>query len=147
MSRVAIYIIFLGTLTSFQTPSASAVASNPAAVCSGATCTVTFTSTSPADFYQWITPLSGEFILEVWGGQGGVRSGGGGAGGYSKGTATLASGTVLNIYPGGAGTYNTGTGVGGYNGGGNSANSGESQGGGGGATLDDVIALSIALGG
>jgi hypothetical protein len=79
-SRVAIYVVFLGTLISFQTPTASAVvASNPAAVCSGATCTVTFPSAG--DFYSWTTPLSGEFILEVWGGQGGVRSGGGGAGG------------------------------------------------------------------
>ncbi len=140
-SRVAIYVVFLGTLISFQTPTASAVvASNPAAVCSGATCTVTFPSAG--DFYSWTTPLSGEFILEVWGGQGGVRSGGGGAGGYSKGTATIASGTVLYIYPGGAGTYNTGTGLGGFNGGGNSANSGESQGGGGGATH---IATSLGL--
>jgi hypothetical protein len=142
-SRVVIYVVFLGTLISFQTPSASAVvASNPAAVCSGATCTVTFTSTSPADYYEWTTPLSGEFILEVWGGQGGVRPGGGGAGGYSKGTATIASGTVLYIYPGGAGAYNTGLSAGGFNGGGNSASGGEQQGGGGGATH---IATSLGL--
>ena len=141
MSRVAIYIIFLGTLISFQSPTASAVvASNPAAVCSGATCTVTFPSAG--DFYQWTTPLSGEFILEVWGGQGGVRSGGGGAGGYSKGTATIASGTVLYVYPGGLGAYNTGLSAGGFNGGGNSASSGEHQGGGGGATH---IATSFGL--
>ena len=141
MSRVAIYIVVLGTLTSFQTPSASAVASNPAAVCSGATCTVTFPAAG--DFYQWTTPLSGEFILEVWGGQGGVvNSSLSGKGGYSKGTATIASGTVLYIYPGGAGTYTTGIGQGGFNGGGNSANSSEQQGGGGGATH---IATSTGL--
>jgi hypothetical protein len=140
-SRVAIYILFLSTLISFQTPNASAVvASNPAAVCSGATCTVTFPSAG--DFYSWTTPLSGEFILEVWGGQGGVRSGGGGAGGYSIGTATIASGTVLYIYPGGAGAYNTGLSPGGFNGGGNSASGGEQQGGGGGATH---IATSLGL--
>jgi hypothetical protein len=133
-SRVAIYVVFLGTFISFQIPTASAVvASNPAAVCSGATCTVTFPSAG--DFYSWTTPLSGEFILEVWGGQGGVRSGGGGAGGYSKGTATIASGTVLYIYPGGAGAYNTGLSAGGFNGGGSSASGGgEFNGGGGGAT-------------
>jgi hypothetical protein len=118
------------TLQSF---SAIAVSNNPAAVCSGATCTVTFPFTG--DYYAWTTPLTGDFTLEVWGAQGGVRSGGGGGGGYSKGTINISSGTTLYIYPGGIGAYNaSGLSVGGFNGGGNSASGGEAQGGGGGAT-------------
>ncbi len=119
--------------STLQSYSAIAVSNNPAAVCSGATCTVTFPFTG--DYYAWTTPLTGNFTLEVWGAQGGVRSGGGGGGGYSKGTINISSGTTLYIYPGGNGAYNaSGLSVGGFNGGGNSASGGEAQGGGGGAT-------------
>lgn len=133
ISRILIYILIIYGFISLKTPEAFAVSNNPVAVCSGATCTVTFIFTG--DYYAWTTPLTGDFTLEVWGAQGGVRSGGGGLGGYSKGTLNIASGTILYIYPGGSGVYNaSGLSAGGFNGGGNSASGGEAQGGGGGAT-------------
>jgi hypothetical protein len=81
---------------------ANAASSNPAAVCVGSTCTVTFTYTG--DYYLWSAPLSGSFTLEVWGAQGGGTGasywGTGGNGGYAKGTITLTSGQNLYVYPG-----------------------------------------------
>lgn len=68
--------------------------------------------------YKQITLPKGVYKLEVWGAQGGYRSGAtyGGKGGYSKGTLTCASETILFLYSGGAG--NTGGTSGGFNGGG-----------------------------
>ncbi len=66
----------------------------------------------------WSVPLSGTYLLEVWGAQGG---GNGGKGGYSKGNITLSQGDLLYIYVGGQGeagaSGNTGR-YGGFNGGG-----------------------------
>ena len=122
ISRLTILVIFLSSLINYQANSANAVSSTPAAVCSGANCTVTFAYTG--DYYTWTAPFTGSFTFEVWGAAGGVRSGGGGLGGYAKGTINLNSGSTFYIYPGGAGAYNSGIGAGGFNGGGNSANSG-----------------------
>lgn len=70
---------------------------------------------------QQVTVPAGIYTLEVWGAQGGA---GGGLGGYSKGTVTLASATTLYIGVGGQGGSN----YGGFNGGGSGRE------GGGGAT-------------
>ena len=78
-------------------------------------------------------PLSGEYILEVWGGQGGSNSyTTGGYGGYSRGTITLKKGDKLYINVAGKGS-NVSTDAPGYNGGG-AANYGGTRGSGGGAT-------------
>ncbi len=65
---------------------------------------------------QELTLESGNYILEVWGAQGGnsVR-GKGGYGGYSKGTLNLVSTTNVFVYVGGQPSKYTG----GFNGGGN----------------------------
>lgn len=69
--------------------------------------------------------ISGQYILEVWGAQGGYRNNTsyGGKGGYSKGTINLENNTQLFVYVGGAGgngTTGCGTTIctGGFNGGG-----------------------------
>lgn len=82
-------------------------------------------------FYEFIAPETGNYQLEVWGGQGGHLSNVyyGGYGGYAKGETHLNEGDKLYIYVGGAGTIN---GAGGYNGGGDSTQF--SSGSGGGAT-------------
>lgn len=81
---------------------AGAVSTNPTPVCSGATCTVTFTYTG--DYYSWTAPVTGSYTLEVWGAQGGGSGanyfGTGGNGGYAKGSITYSSGQTLYIYPG-----------------------------------------------
>ncbi len=58
-----------------------------------------------------IIPYDHEYLLEVWGAQGGN---GGGRGGYSYGNIYLTKGTILYVYAGGSGTS------GGFNGGGSS---------------------------
>ena len=101
--RVALVLwVLASTISLISTQNATAVSANPSPVCSGATCTVTFTYTG--DFYQWNAPLAGTFTLEVWGAQGGGTGtnywGTGGNGGYSKGDLTLTNGQTLYIYPG-----------------------------------------------
>lgn len=82
-------------------------------------------------------PKAGDYILEVWGAQGGQanESVHGGYGGYSVGTVTLAQGDTIYICVGGkgGGNYTQDTSVVGYNGGGE-ANYGGDRGNGGGAT-------------
>ena len=60
---------------------------------------------------EYTTPKAGNYILEVWGAQGG---GNGGYGGYSIGTANLSKSKTVYIVVGGQGARPTG----GYNGGG-----------------------------
>ena len=87
-------------------------------------------------------PLSGVYILEVWGAQGGSATisgtNTGGYGGYSIGTTTLTKGEKLYINVGGQGAGNNGSSnvniAGGYNGGGYGRQNGCRVGGGGGAT-------------
>lgn len=75
---------------------------------------------------QELDLVSGEYILEVWGAQGGnYGTYQGGKGGYSKGTLTIEEDTKVYIYVGGQPASNTNTRVvvqGGYNGGGNGCN-------------------------
>lgn len=71
-------------------------------------------------------PFYGEYLLEVWGGQGGRTNGG--KGGYSKGKFTTLNVTELRVHVGGQG----GMPAGGWNGGGLAAH--VTVGGGGGAT-------------
>jgi len=89
----------------------SAPLANPAAVCT-VNCKVDFPYSS-ANYYQWSTPRSDTYTLELWGAQGGGGTnyyGAGGAGGYVKGDLYLSAGTVLYIYPGQAGVrYNSGS--------------------------------------
>jgi hypothetical protein len=110
-------------------------ASAATTTCSAGTCTVTFSYTGNDE--SWTVPYSGDFTLEVWGAQGGgggLYYGTGGAGGYSKGTATLSAGTVLHVNVGQVGAISdTQTS---YNGGGkgDKASGSGPGGGGGGAT-------------
>ena len=101
--RVSLVLSFMAsTLSTISIQTANAVSANPSAVCSGATCSVTFTDTG--DYYLWSAPLTGSFTLEVWGAKGGGTGssywGNGGNGGYSKGNISLTSGQNLYIYPG-----------------------------------------------
>lgn len=109
--------IILSSLISYLQP-AQAASSNPNAVCSGATCTVTFAYTG--DYYQWSAPVTGDYTFELWGASGGGNGsaywGTGGNGGYAKGTLALTSSQTLYIYPGQAG-FQSGTSTS-YNGGG-----------------------------
>ena len=103
MKRIFRVSLGLSIIATVLTPlSAQGVSTNPAATCSGATCSVTFTYTG--DFYQWSAPSAGTFTLEVWGAKGGGTGtnywGTGGSGGYSKGNLTLTNGQTLYIYPG-----------------------------------------------
>ena len=87
------------------------------------TCFLTATDYSYTGNIQTYTvPSTGNYLLEVWGAQGGsVTDFVGGYGGYSRGTVSLTKGTVLYIGVGGAGTGATAEGQslsGGYNGGG-----------------------------
>ena len=65
-------------------------------------------------------PVTGNYILEVWGAQGGsIDDYPGGYGGYSTGVVKLEKGTKLYVYVGGQGSSKTsGSVAGGYNGGG-----------------------------
>ena len=89
--------------------------------------------------YEIFEAQPGTYMIQVWGAQGGYRSGAsyGGYGGYSVGTLTLTSPATMYIYVGGSG--NTGGSSGGFNGGGSRG----SYAGGGGAT--DVRLNSTSL--
>ena len=111
---------------------------------------LTFTYNYTGAVETFTVPSTGEYKLELWGGQGGSISNYiGGYGGYSTGTVSLTKGQVLYIAVGGKGAGATGTGqslAGGWNGGGSvSGNSGVNHiaGAGGGATH---IALNSNLG-
>jgi hypothetical protein len=119
--------IVASTLSTFSIQTVNAVSANPSAVCSGATCTVTFTFTG--DFYTWIVPYTARYTLEVWGSQGGSAGyngtvlQAGGAGGYAKGNIDLTASNSISIYVGGQGAGLSGTSTlvspeGGWNGGG-----------------------------
>lgn len=88
----------------------SAPLTNPSPNCT-TTCKIDFPYSS-ANYYQWTTPRSDTYTLELWGAQGGGGVnyyGAGGAGGFVKGEIYIASGTTLYIYPGQAGVrYNSG---------------------------------------
>ena len=71
--------------------------------------------------HKFDVPLTGNYLLEVWGAQGGNAGGGylGGYGAYSTGVAELNQSQKLYVYVGGQGAVSaTGTATGGYNGGG-----------------------------
>ena len=141
-------VVTLFATTIFVPRSAHAIGSNPSAVCSAGTCTVTFTSIS--DYYSWNAPRSDTYTLEVWGAQGGnagyngTISTYGGLGGFSSGTISLTANQTVYIYVGAQGTGGAGTGLsdsmaGGYNGGGYGYNGASSSyrgsGGGGGSDI------------
>ena len=90
---------------------------------------IPFTSQSFAytgSVQTFTVPVTGTYKLEVWGAQGGTGKANnvtvyGGKGGYSVGTVTLSSGTMIYVYVGGEGKTGTTTYSsvsGGYNGGG-----------------------------
>jgi hypothetical protein len=100
-------------------------------------------SGSSCTFYQTILP-QGNFLLEVWGSQGGnTNSGGiGGKGGYSLGILSLTKSTNAFIHIGGQPANTPGRGTcssariyGGYNGGGGSIQTSNCNGGGGGTDI------------
>lgn len=126
----------------------NAVSANPAAVCIGSTCTITFPYTG--DYYSWIAPVSGSYTFEVWGSQGGNAGyngsllSAGGLGGYAKGNINLTSSETVLVYVGGQGAGLSGTPIssataGGWNGGGAGyvgSSSSDSRGAGGGGGTD-----------
>ena len=120
--RVLLVAVLFATMFS---PVQAIAASAPAAVCSGGTCTVTFTHIS--DFYSWTVPTGVTTInFDVLGAQGGSGIGGGasgGLGGRVTGTLTTTPGATLFFYVGGrgAGGASSASSVGGFNGGGNGA--------------------------
>ena len=82
---------------------------------------VTNFSTVGSSTYE--APATGTYKLQVWGAEGGYRSGAtyAGKGGYSTGTISLTKGEKLYVYVGGSGNSGTLSGniySGGYNGGG-----------------------------
>ncbi len=118
--------------------SAKALSANPAPVCSGANCTITFTFTG--DYYTWTVPSGVTSIsTDVRGAQGGGQPNGTqrGKGGRVQATMSVTPGTTLYIYVGGAGANARSGSViaaGGWNGGGTGGNYSTSGGGGGGAS-------------
>lgn len=102
---------------------------------------VALSTTNPNNFafvnytyYEVTVPTTGNYQLELWGGQGGGTTGGNG--GYSVGNISLTAGQKIYVYVGGQGDSTTMTSFGGFNGGGMSGDSSDSAtaGGGGGAT-------------
>jgi hypothetical protein len=115
-----------------------AVSTNPTPVCSGATCTTTFTYTG--DYYEWEVPAGTTTVtFDVRGASGGDGQYPGGNGGKVTGTLNVTGMTSLFVYVGGQGGVSTTSGVaatGGWNGGANSGASNNTlvRGGGGGAS-------------
>jgi hypothetical protein len=126
---------------------AEAVSANPAPVCSGANCTITFTHTG--EYYTWTVPSGVTSITtDVRGAQGGGQPNGTqrGKGGRVQATLSVTPGATLYIYVGGSGTNSAGGSVlaaGGWNGGGTGGNYSTSGGGGGGAS--DIRVNGTAL--
>jgi hypothetical protein len=155
MKRIFRVSLGLSILATLLTPiSAQGVSSTPAAVCSGANCTVTFPYTG--EYYLWVAPATGTYTFEVWGAQGGNAAYGasvttyGGKGGYATGSISLTAGQNVYVYVGGqgegGGTATQNKLNGGFNGGGFGYNGSDSinrGGGGGGAT--DIRTTSNAL--
>ena len=123
-----------------------AVSSNPAPVCSGATCTITFTYTG--DYYAWEVPAGTTSVtFDVRGASGGDGQYPGGNGGKVTGTLNVTGISSLFVYVGGQGGVSTTNGVaatGGWNGGANSGASSNTyvRGAGGGAS--DIRTVSGA---
>jgi hypothetical protein len=140
-------------LSCMTAPTAKAVSGNPTSSC-GTNCVISFSYTG--DYYQWTAPTSGNFVLEVWGAQGGnAQYNGtiysyGGPGGFASGTYVATAGQVFYIYVGGQGTSSTNSGnvslAGGFNGGGSgfNATSTSTRGAGGGGGTD-IRVTSTAL--
>ncbi len=125
LSAAAILAVIFGGLVS---QSVRAVGSNPAPVCVGANCTVTFDAIG--DYYRWSPPVNAQnFGFDLYGAQGG-RSGG--LGGRVTGTFVTMP-TELLIYVGGAGAVGNNA-AGGFNGGGQAGAGAGDEGSGGGAT-------------
>jgi len=90
----------------------------------------------------FIAPITGNYKLEAWGGQGGgndslsiLLGSRAGQGGYTSGDVNLAKGQIIYVYVGGQGELASGrTALGGYNGGGSAIYSGNPLGGGGGSS-------------
>jgi hypothetical protein len=78
----------------------------------------------------WISPVTGNVTLEVWGAQGG--GGNSGLGGYARGTLSVAKGDTLHVFVGERPSGSTG----GWNGGGSSFPYNDSVGSGGGGASD-----------
>lgn len=108
---------------------------------------------------KYVVPEDGTYILETWGASGGGNKphsnigSEGGAGGYTKGKATLKKGEILNVYVGGQGRLSNAllTG-GGWNGGGHGGPGGYGGGGAsdirkGGTSLDSRILIAGGGGG
>jgi uncharacterized delta-60 repeat protein len=82
-------------------------------------------------FEEFTAPVTGTYVLELWGAQGGSDGNPGGNGGYAKGSFNLTAGEILYVFVGGKGDDSASAGGGGFNGGGNAGPSGSSGAGGG----------------
>ncbi len=126
--------------------------------------TVTFNFTG--DVQTFTAPVTGEYIFETWGAQGGNITSlypiDGGLGGYAKGSMMLTAGDVLNVYVGGKGQDRSGDhpygscalAEGGWNGGGATRTAGNGTPGGGasdirigGQSLSDRVIVAGGGGG
>jgi hypothetical protein len=165
MKRIFRLGLGLSIIASILTPvNSSAISTNPTAVCSGATCKITFAYTG--DYYTWSAPYTTTYTIELWGAAGGDITDyypvTGGNGGYVSGTVSITSGEVLNIYPGGKGANRQGNHVygacenvaGGWNGGGPTKTQGNGTPGGGasdvrigGTALSNRVAVAGGGGG
>lgn len=134
LSAAAILAVIFGGLVS---QSVRAVGSNPAPVCVGANCTVTFDAIG--DYYRWSPPVNAQnFGFDLYGAQGGR---GGGLGGRVSGTFVTMPSEIL-IYVGGQGLVGNNA-PGGFNGGGQAGAGANDEGSGGGAT-DIRTTVSLA---
>ena len=113
LSRWIVGLLLVAFLKSFSlsaprlTPQAIAVSANPAPVCSGATCTITFVFTG--DYYQWTVPAGLSAItFDVQGAQGSNGGRTPGSGGRVTGTLSVTAGSTYYFYVGGQNGYNGG---------------------------------------
>lgn len=148
MKRTVRAVIALSVIASTSFVSSNqainAVSSNPAPVCSGTTCTITFAFTG--DYYAWTVPSgTSSLTVDAKGAKGGKGMNSGstatpGNGGRVQATLSVTPGSSLYLYVGGQGSSATtsgSTGTGGWNGGGRGGvgnGTGWSGGGGGGAS-------------
>lgn len=133
-SAASIVAVLFGGLVS---QSVRAVSTNPAPVCVGATCSVTFEYTG--DYYFWTPPTGAKNLtFDLMGGQGGRV---GGLGGRVQGSIPTMPAS-LYIYVAGAGSQGNSV-AGGFNGGG-AAGSGRADEGSGGGATDIRITTALA---
>lgn len=115
--QFGILLILSCLVLSIKTDLAHALIANPAPVCAGATCSVTFSTSN--DYYSWTIPAGATTlsmdVVGASGGAGGATAAGKGA--RMTGSLSVTPGSILKIYVGAQGTTGTGGNGGGGGGG------------------------------